>query len=288
MVNPATRRNAATIVALLQRSTPTRIDLDVRLTTAAGEAIDLARAAAPDADLVVAVGGDGTVADVATALHGTGVPLGIIPAGSTNIVARELGIPTNAGAAITLLLGPHRRRTIDLGVCGERRFLHMAGAGLDSRLFAAANPALKRRVGWLAYLPPAVRGLRLPPARFTIRADEVTTEVVSPLVLVANGGSIIAPGLRLYPGIRKDDGLLDVLIFTGTGPAPITRTLGRLATRGLDRSPFVLRFQAQEIELTADPALPVQLDGDVVEQTPLAFGIAPAALQVVVPVVRGR
>jgi len=283
VVNPATRRDADAIVALLRHRVPAGVDLDVRSTAAAGEATSLARAALPGADLIVAVGGDGTVADVATALHGSGVPLGVVPAGSTNIIARELGIPADPRAAVDLLFGPHRHATIDVGLCGDRCFLHMAGAGFDSRLFDAADPRLKRRVGWLAYLPPAVRGLRVPPARFTITTDGDTIEVTSPLVLVANGGSIITPGLRLYPGIRKDDGWLDVLIFTATGALRTTRTLGRLATRGLARSPFVLRIPAQKVEVATEPELPVQLDGDVVVRTPVSFGIAPAALRVIVP-----
>lgn len=283
VVNPATRRDAGPIVALLRRQATAAVDLDVRLTTAPGEATSIAREALAGADAIVAVGGDGTVADVATAIHGSGIPLGIVTAGSTNIVARELGIPADPRAAVALLFGSNRLATIDVGLCGGRCFLHMAGAGLDSRLFEAANPRLKRRVGWLAYLPPAVRGLRLPPARFRIVTDGDTTEVTSPLVLVANGGSIIAPGLRLYPGIRKDDGQLDVLIFTATGLLRTTRTLGRLATRSLARSPFVLRIPARRVELSAEPDLPVQLDGDVVVRTPVTFGIAPSALRVIAP-----
>jgi len=235
------------------------------------------------ADLMIAVGGDGTVAAVASAIDGSGIPLGIVPAGSTNIIARELGIPTNARAAVSLLYGAHRRHDLDLGVCGESRFLHMAGAGLDSRLFAATNPGLKRKVGWLAYLPAGARNLVEPPVRFTIRADETTIEVVSPLVLVANGGSVIAPGLTLYPGIRKDDGLLDVLIFTPRGPVQIARTLGRAATRGLAHSPFVLRIPAHRVEITTDPPIPVQLDGDVATMTPATFEIRPGAIHVVTP-----
>ncbi len=283
VVNPVTRRNAAVISDLLRRGAPSGVDVQVRLTRGPGDAVHQAREASTGADLVVAVGGDGTVADVATALHGTGLPLGIVPAGSTNIVARDLGIPTNPRDAIALLFGVHHHATIDVGLCGERCFLHMAGAGFDSRLFAAANPALKRRVGWLAYLPPAARGLRLPPTRFTIVTDGETVEVGASLVLVANGASIITPGLALYPGIRKDDGHLDVLIFAASGLLGTTRLLGRLVTRSLVHSPDVLRLSARRVQLTAEPPLPVQLDGDVVEQTPVTFGIAPSALRVVVP-----
>ena len=154
---------------------------------------------------------------------------------------------------------------------------------LDSRLFADADPKLKRRIGWLAYLPPAFHDLALPPTRFTIVADGVATEVVSPLVLVCNGSSIISPHLSLYPGIRTDDGRLDVLIFTPTGPLELARTLARLATHGLEHSPYVTHLRARHVEIVADPDLPVELDGDVALRTPLAVRLVPAALRVIVP-----
>ena len=299
IVNPATRRPADRLVALLRERMPAGVDLDVRLTERAGETAQLARAAMDGADLLVAVGGDGTVAAVASAIgeargeDGRDVPLAIVPAGSTNITARELRIPLDPVAAIDLLYGrqPNTQTAIDLGCCGDERFLHMAGAGLDSRLFAETNPALKRRVGWLAYVPPTVRNLRQRPARFRIVADPGTdaaqppTELVvdSPLVIVANGGAIVAAHFQLLPNIRTDDGWLDVLVFTPRGLPAILRTLARTATMSLARSPFVLRLRARRVEIETDPPLPVQLDGDVVTRTPATFSVQPAALQVVVP-----
>jgi diacylglycerol kinase family enzyme len=233
--------------------------------------------------MAVAVGGDGTVAAVATALCGTGLPLGIIPAGSTNVTARELGIPTDPTVAVALLCGPQRHARLDVGLCGDLCFLHMAGAGLDSRMFAGATPARKRQIGWLAYVPPALHALPRPLARFTIVTDGVTREVTAPLVLVANGSSIITPRLWLYPGIRTDDGWLDVLAFTPHGPVQVARTLGRLAVHGLAGSRYVTRVRARRIELTSDPPLPVELDGDVVTHTPVTLTVAPAALTVIAP-----
>lgn len=289
VVNPATHGDTATMVNLLRRHAPADLDLDVRVTEAAGTTIALARdALAGGARLAVAIGGDGTVAAVASALRGTHIPLGIVPAGSTNATANELGIPSDPEVAVRLLFGLHQLARLDVGLCGDSCFLHMAGAGLDSRMFAGTSQTLKRRIGWLAYLPPALHNLSHPPTRFTIVADGVRTVVTSPLVLVANGSSIITPRLWLYPGIRTDDGQLDVLIFTPTHPLQITQTLGRLATHGLARSPYVRRLRARHIELASDPPLPVELDGDVVTQTPATFTVASAALTVIVPRRRGR
>jgi diacylglycerol kinase family enzyme len=307
IVNPATRRPAGPIVALLQERVPPGVTLDVRETDRAGATERLALAALPGADLLVAVGGDGTVAGVASAIGayraggGPDVPIAIVPAGSTNITARELRIPVKPEAAIDLLFGrrPNALATIDLGRCDDTYFLHMAGAGLDSRLFAETDPALKRKIGWLAYLPPTIRNLRAPAARYRIVADpsppsgqapppgsgEVRTilTVESPLVLVANGGAIVAPKFQLFPEIRTDDGWLDVLVFTPRSRLAIAQTLARAATLSLHRSPYVLRLRARQIALEAEPPQPVQLDGDLERTTPVTFSVLPAALRVVVP-----
>ncbi len=284
IINPATRRDAEQIAERIRAARPDGVEIEIAQTAEPGDAIRLAQIAARTASLVVACGGDGTVADVTTGIFGTDVPLGIIPAGSTNITARDLGIPTRLESAIALTVGSHRLTTIDVGRCGERCFLHIAGAGIDSRFFADTDRSLKRRIGWLAYLPPAVRALRVPPARFQLTVDSRSTSVTSPLILVANGGSIITPALHLAENVRRDDGLLDLLIFTARGLGPVTRTLGALMTMQLTRSSHLVRLQARQISIDATPAMPIQLDGDVVAQTPAQFTIAPAALQVVTPI----
>jgi diacylglycerol kinase (ATP) len=291
IVNPATHRPAEPIVAQLRANVPAGVDLDVRLTDHAGVTGETALAALPGADLIVAVGGDGTTADVAGAIGayrdsgGGDVPLAVIPAGSTNITSRELRIPTKPADAIDLVYGrrPSRFRGMDLCQANDRLFLHMAGAGLDSRLFAQTNHDLKRRVGWLAYVPPALRNLRTPPVAYRIETDGTTQTVESPLILIANGGGLMSPRVQLYPGIQSDDGLLDVLIFTPGSGVAILRTLGRTATRSLDRSPYVVRLKAKEVTLDADDPQPVQIDGDVALQTPVHFRIRDSGLRVVVP-----
>lgn len=283
IVNPSARGQLATLVATLENAASAGVELDVRLTTEAGAAVTLARAAGDIAATVIAVGGDGTVAEVATGLAGSSAVLGIVPAGSTNITAQELGIPARAERAAALIFGAHQVRSIDAGRCGERRFLHIAGAGLDSHFFAQTSPALKQRIGWLAYLPAAAAALRQPPGRFVIEVDGQSLIVRSPLVLVANGGSIISPMIRLHPDVRSDDGWLDVLVFTATEPGSIGRTLWGLVTRSLDKSPFVVHLRGRAVRLASEPSLPVQLDGDVVTRTPVEFTIEPGGVQVIVP-----
>lgn len=284
IVNPSTRGNVARISELLRIAAPHSTRLDIYPTGYAGHAGDLAREHAGSADLLIAVGGDGTVAEVAGAAREARIPVGIIPGGSTNITARELGIPTNSHLAARLLFEDHVIRTIDAGVCGDRIFLHMAGAGVDSLLFDLASPALKRKIGWIAYLPAAIDALRRPLSRFTIRSAEMVMEDVrSPMVLVANGPSIIAPMLRLDARIRADDGILDVLVVTATRPDELARVLARMAVRQMGGSPFVTAFTTRDVEVSAEPAIAAQLDGDVFGKTPIRFSIDPGSVRIVVP-----
>lgn len=281
IVNPVSRRGAGAATDALRRAAPPDVDLDVQFSARTGDGVRLAREAARISRVVVAVGGDGTVADVATGLHGAGVPLGIVPAGSTNIIARDLGIPTDFHAAAALVFQPRRLQRVDVGRCGDRSFLHMAGAGLDGRFFERTDRSLKRRLGWLAYLPAAAVSLRLPPARFSITADTRSIDVTSSLVLVANGGSIVVPGLRLHPAISRSDGWLDLLVFTAIAPLPIARTLSSLAAGRLGSSPYLVWIKAKRVELSSDPPLPLQLDGDVVTNTPAVLTVEPDALTII-------
>ncbi len=283
IVNPNGRRSLDAIRRALDRACPAGSRPTVLVTTGAGDATRLARSVRDATDLVVAVGGDGTVAEVAAGLVESSVPLGIVPAGSTNIVAREHRIPLGLNPAVRLLFGPHRLAIRDLGRCGDRVFLHMAGAGLDARFFLGTNRQLKRHVGWLAYVPAAAVALAEPPAHVVVTADETTIEAESPLVLVANGASVVHPAIRLHPGIRSDDGWLDVLVFKGTDPASLARTLVKFGVGQLEGAPEMVVLRARRVTIQAQPEVPVQLDGDPVGTTPVTIAVIPAAIRLVVP-----
>jgi YegS/Rv2252/BmrU family lipid kinase len=283
IINPATRGSAQELERILRAAAPAQVHLEIITTPAPDAATPLARSAAEWADRLIAIGGDGTVAAVASGLLGSDRSLAIVPAGSTNVIAKELGLPNSARAAAALAFRSNKRVYRDVGVYGDRCFLHMAGAGFDSRFFENTDRALKRRIGWVAYLPAALAALQIPAVGFTIVADDETIQVESSLVLIANGSDIVTPAFRIHPDIRSDDGWLDLLVFTATDPAAVARTLGLLAASRLADSPYLIARKARRIELTAEPSLPVQLDGDVAGATPARFEIAPAAIGIVVP-----
>lgn len=283
IVSSGSRLDARRIADALTQHLANRVDLTLEIVSSSAEATAAARTVAENAKVVVAVGGDGTVADVATGIFGSGAALGIIPAGSTNITARSLGIPANPHEAIAILSEPHHELTIDVGRSGNRCFLHMAGAGLDAEMFRGANREWKQRVGWLAYLPPAAAALRLSPSEVQVTTDDAAIQARSPLILVANGAAAIAPALKLHPHIAVNDGQLDVLVFTAATPAQIAATIGHFGSQRLDQSPHVIWQTTRNLRIDADPRLPVQLDGDTRGSTPREFSLAAAALRVITP-----
>ena len=283
IVSRASRVGADAVLAALQHHLGPSVSLQVRAVSSSEEATAAARDAACTANTVVAVGGDGTVADVATGMFGTDVALGIVPAGSTNITARSLGIPESPENALALYAGRPIFRLIDIGRSNDRSFLHIAGAGFDAALFSLANPDWKRRIGWVAYVPAAVAALALPASDVRIVTDETDFMARSSLVLVANGGTAIAPWFRIYPGVSVDDGFFDVLVFTSSAPHEIAAVIWHAATQRLDRSQHVAWTRARAVRIEATPPLPIEMDGDPRGETPRDFHVVPGGIRVVVP-----
>ena len=283
VANPMARRNAPRLMADFKNACPDTYSWTIVETSpralAFGELEDQAR----QSDVVVSIGGDGTVTETLTAIGSAPTPIAILPGGSTNVIAQELSLSGNPLHLARLLTGEYVVQTMDAAVCNDRIFLHMAGAGFDSRIFDQANPDLKRRVGWFAYLPSAAQSLRLPPARFHVQTENAEFALTSPMVLVANGAGIIRPSLYVFPGISSTDGWLDLIAITATRPQAIAGVLARFALRSMDRSPHILHARAREIRIDADPPMPVQVDGDIVGSTSVDIHILPQRANLVVP-----
>lgn len=283
IANPVARRNAPRLIEEMREASPSGVDWTVIETRPEPMRLGELEAQARDADVLIAVGGDGTVTEALTATGDVDLPLAIVPGGSTNVIAQELAMPDTPREVAELVFGEHRVRVMDAAVCNERMFLHMAGAGFDSRLFDATDADLKRRLGWLAYLPSAAQSLRLPPARFHVETDTAQFELTSPMVLVANGAGIIRPSLYVYPGISSDDGWLDLIAVTATAPRAVASVLARFASRSMQRSPHVLHARARRIRIEAEPRMPVQVDGDVIGSSPADIRILPRRARIIVP-----
>jgi YegS/Rv2252/BmrU family lipid kinase len=233
-------------------------------------------------DVVFACGGDGTVMACVGALVGTEVALAVLPAGTGNLLAANLGLPDDpvAGVEVAVKMG---RRKIDVGVVGDRAFAVMAGMGFDAAMVAGAPERLKARLGWPAYAVSAARNLRARPMRVEVRLDDrppIRRRARS--VLVANVGRLQA-GIRLLTDAEPDDGLLDVALIT-------PRKLRHWAVLALsvlfrrDRTPRMEVYRARRVEVTSDRPQPRQLDGDVIESSDtLSVHIKHEALWLCVP-----
>jgi diacylglycerol kinase family enzyme len=241
------------------------------------------QAVAAGAQLVFAVGGDGTVRACAQALAGGRVPLAIVPRGTANLVATALGLPSSLGAALAVGFGPHERR-IDLAVADGVTFGAMAGMGLDAAVVGATAAGLKGAAGWLGYAASGVRRLAGAGTAFEIRLDG--GEPVSRrarCVVVGNVG-LLPGGFVLLPAARPDDGMLDVGILAPAGPFGWPRVAWRVLSRSPRDDAALERYQARRVEITAGARLPRQADGELIgAAASLTVTLAPGGLLVRVP-----
>lgn len=259
------------------------------VTEKAEDGVSAASTAALDgAELVVAVGGDGTVRGCAEGLARTGVPLGLVPHGTANLLARTLRIPGHARAALAVALGTDRLgggsidRVIDLAVADGVPFTAMAGMGLDAAVVEGTK--LKHQFGWLAYAMSGAVHLALPPVRFTIRLDDgAPVERVARSVVAGNSG-LLPGGFSLLPDARPDDGLLDVGVLAPHGPFGWARLATRVLTHSQHQDRMLERFQARKVEISTFALLPREVDGEVVSPGhSLTVTVQPKALTVRMP-----
>ena len=247
---------------------------------------DLAREACGRGfDTVVAAGGDGTVSAVANGLVGTGVPLGIIPLGTANVLARELGVPLDLDAACQLLAGAHGLKSVDAMRIGDRHFFTQVGVGIDALMIRDTGRASKRRFGRLAYLWTAfARLLGFEPRRFFLEIDGRKLRKHASQVIVANSGILGQPPFRWGPDIRPDDGRLDLCIARARTLFDYSKLAWYVLTGQHKRSPNVRYFPSErEIVIDTKRTLPVQADGEIVGETPVRVSVVPGAIKVVVP-----
>jgi len=239
------------------------------LTTVEDPGTGMARAAqAEGADLVLVCGGDGTVREVCAALAGTGIAVGIVPAGTGNLLARNLSIPLYIRAAIDVAL-TGQDRAIDLvEVSGDHmddtHFMVMAGMGFDAAIMDGVNEDIKKRIGWLAYVLSALKSLMFPAMRLEISIDGAPfTKHRARTVVVGNVGYLQA-GMPLLPDARIDDGLLDVVLlhpqrFWSWVPLAV-RVLGKRSRT----DDLVNRMTGRSVVVRASQDTPRELDGDTI------------------------
>jgi YegS/Rv2252/BmrU family lipid kinase len=231
---------------------------------------------------LVCVGGDGTINAILPALIGADIPLAIIPAGTFNALAGELGIPRDIERAVSVALTGRPRR-VDVGLANDRPFCQIAGMGFDA---AAVHSVLPHRNKKLLSPAALVRGLRLlaqyRQPRVRVTADGVAVESRAWLTLVANA-SMYTYCIRAAPGARVDDGMLDLWLFESRSPAHAARQLAAILRGKSGTVAGAHRVQARSIQLESDPTVFLHVDGDAAGTTPVEFSLVPGALTVMTP-----
>ena len=286
IINPISggvRRDIALARAQLARTVVDRRGelLDVFVTEAVGHARELAAAAVKQgARLVMAWGGDGTINEVASALAFTDVVLGIIPAGSGNGLARELGINRRPGAAIADALEAEPR-LMDVGEIEGRLFVNIAGIGVDA--FVASRFSLARRRGFLGYVGLTASALvTYIPTDYRITTGGIRVDARAILVTIANSAQF-GNGARIAPGARVDDGLLDLVVLEERWRLVTLSQLPRLFTGTVARMRGCTIQRIREVTVEADQPMTFHVDGEpVVGGTRLTARVHPGALRVAV------
>ncbi len=238
-----------------------------------------AEAIASGVDTVIACGGDGTVRAVLQSVAGTEVALGVVPMGTGNLLAGNLGLQTGTDAVHDAVHAP--TGLLDVGMVNGERFAVMAGVGFDAYMIRDANPTLKRRLGSAAYVFSAARHLRS-----RIFSAEVVVDGrrefngSTAMVLIGNCGAVTG-GLQVFPDARQDDGMLDVAVLCARGIGQWASVGWRLLRGRPQRPDLVRRCQGRAIIVTLDRPVAYELDGEARDAvSTLTIGVEPGAIAI--------
>ncbi|HYH73377.1 MAG TPA: diacylglycerol kinase family protein [Nocardioides sp.] len=258
------------------------------------------RALAEGVDVVCAFGGDGTVRAVAQEMVDSGVPMGLLPGGTGNLLARNLEMPTDDLARCVEVAISGRNRHIDVGWMrldpdevhleehvgegsteGPRRhaFLVMAGLGLDAAIMDETSEKLKAKIGWTAYVPAGLKHLLVErfKAHLTVDGGAPTT-IRARTVLIGNCGKLTG-GINLIPDAEPDDGTLDVVVIAPKGLTAWVAVAARVLSKSERTTQNLDRYRCQSLGVRVDHEQKIELDGDIIGQaTHIEVEVQPRAL----------
>jgi YegS/Rv2252/BmrU family lipid kinase len=246
------------------------------------------RALDDGAALLFVWGGDGTVQRCIDAMAGSEAALAIVPAGTANLLATNLGIPQDIEQAVSIGLHGERRK-LDVGRFDDERFAVMAGAGFDASMIQQANGALKDRLGRVAYVWTGSKSLRAKPFKAKIEVDGVRWYSGSAsCILIGNVGRLFG-GVEVFEDARPDDGRLEIGVVNADGIADWMRTLARTAVGHAERSPLVQATSAKKIKVKLNRKVLYEVDGgDRKKVKSFTVKVQPAAITICLPKERGR
>jgi diacylglycerol kinase (ATP) len=284
IANPAARRGRLLEQRARAALLAEGVEFDVVVTSHQGHAALVAAERARDFAAVLTLGGDGTAMEVIDALAGSGTPVGVLPGGTGNLVARALRTPRRIELAVRALLHGDVA-AVDLGYIPEsrRRFAFSSGVGVDARMIDETNPDTKRRFGIGAYIHTGVRvGLSRRPFRVRVDVDGFAVEREATSLMVANFGTVLDQLFVLGPGIKQDDGRLDLCVFSPRHSPDVVRIAWRLFRRDFGSDDALFYRSGCEFRIECDPPQLYQADGELLGTTPYSVRVEPLAARLLV------
>ncbi|HEX3883610.1 MAG TPA: diacylglycerol kinase family protein [Stellaceae bacterium] len=273
------RRHLGRVVAALRGR---GCAVEVREAARAGDAESLARTAEPEFDVIVAAGGDGTVGAVVNGIADAPRPIAILPLGTANVLAAEIGLPDGA-AALAEIIAEGPARPVWPGRIGGRLFLTSAGSGFDADVVAAVDAGFKRRGGKLAFVWAALTCLlRYRERRLTVTADGVEHHASA---VIATTGPLYAGRFVVAPAARLDEPVLHLVLLRGGGRGAVLRHDAAMLLGRLPGAASVTIRSARVVTITGDAGAPVQADGDIAARLPVTLAIADRPTPIVQPAV---
>lgn len=287
IINPAAGKDESILPVIHASMKEAGIQWEASVTQGAGDAIRFARAAVKKGiDALAVYGGDGTIMEAVGGLVGSEVPLVILPGGSGNVLATELGIPKDLKEACAFLgHGGFESKAIDLGRFNKRYFVVGVSLGFEADVIQGADRESKKRIGIFAYFISALAAAKkIKKAVYHLVIDGQKHEVEGVACIIANTGNLGFSSISFDRHIDVSDGFLDVVVVRkanlGLFKLMAITLIKRERPENLE---LVQHWQGKDIHVSSSPAQKVQCDGELLETMPLHVTVVPGAIQVLVP-----
>jgi len=276
ILNPAARgEKARPMLDIIESLEPKPV---VRLTTAPGDAEAMAeRAVEQGFDTIIAAGGDGTVNEVINGLAGSSAKFGLLPVGTMNVFATELGLPNSVAGSWEVIKAGHVRQ-VDLAKANDQYFVQLAGIGLDAQIVMETEREFRKNFGPLSYLVTASQVVTREAPKLMVELPD-GRELEGSFVLIGNG-RYYGGKFVVFKEAKIDDGLLDVIIFGGVGHLDLVRYLQAFIFGDPATVPDVQVLQTPSLRVTSEEKVPVEVDGEVMGFVPVDICFSPTKLNV--------
>jgi YegS/Rv2252/BmrU family lipid kinase len=284
IANPGARRGERALPKAVRAFADAGVHCDAMTTESPGHGAQLALDLANGYDAVFTLGGDGTAIEVMGSLAHAGPPVGVLPGGTANVIARTLGVPRRVRRAVRSLLDGDEAR-IDLGrLSTGQRFAVGMGVGLHASMIALTRAPLKKRLGFAAYLIGAAQAIiRLDQFDVRLVVDGEVIEKRAAAVLIANIGAVLNDLITFGDGIRRDDGYLNACIYAPANHIDAARIVWKMIRKNFAPDPCITYRRGSDFRVSTDPPTMGQADGELLGTAPFHIVVEPLAARVLVP-----